>query len=185
MRIVAGTARGRKLFTPAGMDIRPTTDKVKEALFSVLQFDLPGKRVLDLFAGTGQLGLEALSRGAAYVCFTDSSRKAVELVKKNISVTGFGDRCRTVLTDAYSFLASCREKYDIVLLDPPYEKEMCLKAMDLLPAVLNENAIVVCETRPDEPLPDHVGDLQLAKAYHYSSIMLSVYRSPEEQSWRR
>jgi 16S rRNA (guanine(966)-N(2))-methyltransferase RsmD len=167
------------------MDIRPTTDKVKEALFSVLQFDLLGKRVLDLFAGTGQLGLEALSRGAAFVCFTDASRKAIELVKKNITVTGFGDRSKAVLTDAYSFLHSCRETFDIVLLDPPYEKEMCLKAMEALPSVLNDNAIVVCETRPDEPLPDAVGALKLAKTYHYSNIKLSVYRSPEDETWRR
>lgn len=180
MRIVAGRARGRKLFTPSGMDIRPTTDKVKEALFSILQFDLPGKRVLDLFAGTGQLGLEALSRGASFVCFTDSSRKALELVKKNVSAVGFENDCRAYLTDAFAFLSAAKEKFDIVLLDPPYEKEMCAKAISLLPGVLNDHAIVVCETRPQEVLPAQIGKLTLAKEYLYSGIKLSVYREPEE-----
>ena len=178
MRIVSGSARGRKLATPAGMEIRPTTDKVKEAWFSIIQFDLPGRRVLDLFAGTGQLGLEAVSRGAASVCFVEHSRKALELVKKNIGITGFGAVSETVFSDAFSFLASTDEIFDLVFLDPPYEMDLCAKAAALLPRVLSENAIVICETRPSEVLPETIGRLSAAKEYHYSNIKLTVYRNP-------
>ena len=183
MRIVSGSARGRKLFAPTGMEIRPTTDKVKEAMFSIIHFDLPGTRVLDLFAGTGQLGLEALSRGASFACFTDASRKAVDLIKKNVQATGFGAQSKVLLCDAYSYLASCGDTYDIVFLDPPYENSMCEKAAALLPRVLSGNAIVVCESRPDEPMPAQIGGLCIAKEYKYSNIRLTVYRNiaPEER----
>lgn len=180
MRIVSGSARGRKLVAPQGFDIRPTTDKVKEAMFSIIQFDLQNKTVLDLFAGTGQLGLEALSRGAKKVCFVDSSKKALEIVKKNISLTGFSDSSSVFQSDSFSFLNSAKEKFDIVILDPPYEKGMCEKAAMLLPQVLNEAAIVVCETRPDEALPENIGKLKIAKEYKYSAIKLTVYREMEE-----
>lgn len=180
MRIVAGSAKGRRLITPEGMDIRPTTDKVKEAMFSIIQFDLQNKTVLDLFAGTGQLGLEALSRGAKSVSFVDSSKKALELVKKNITLTGFSDFVRVFHGDSFSFLKSAKEKFDIVILDPPYENGMCEKAIVLLPNVLNDNAIVICETRPDEALPENIGKLKIAKEYKYSAIKLTVYREMEE-----
>ena len=178
MRIVAGSARGRKLLTPSGMDIRPTTDRVKEALFSILQFDLPGRTVLDLFAGTGQLGLEALSRGAAYAVFTDASKKSLDLVKKNISLTGFDANSKTLLTDAFSFLSSTDQTFDLVLMDPPYDHGLCQKAAQLLPRVLRPGAIVVCETHADETLPDAVGPLTAVKEYRYSAVKLTVYRTP-------
>lgn len=180
MRIVAGSARGRKLITPEGIDIRPTTDKVKEAMFSIIQFDLQNKSILDLFAGTGQLGLEAISRGAKSVCFVDSSKKALELVKKNISLTGFSDSVRVFHGDSFSFLKNSKEKFDIIILDPPYENGMCDKAAGLLPDVLNKNAIIICETRPDELLPENIGELKIAKEYKYSAIKLTVYREVEE-----
>ena len=176
MRIVSGAVRGRRLITPDGMDIRPTTDKVKEAMFSILQFDLPGRRVLDLFAGTGQLGLEALSRGAKSVTFTDSSKKAVSLVQRNIALTGLGAQAKTVCGDAFSFLRSTDERFDLVILDPPYDQGLCEEAIALLPGVLTDDAIVICETRPAEPLPAAVGVLPLFREYHYSNIKLTVYR---------
>ncbi len=179
MRIVSGSARGRKLSAPVGMEIRPTTDKVKEALFSIIQFELNGKRVLDLFAGTGQLGLEALSRGAASATFTDSSRQAVELVRANVRATGFGDRSTVLRTDAFSFLSHTADAFDIVFLDPPYEQGFCEKAAALLPRVLSENAVVIAETRPEEPLPEAIGPLRIYRVYRYSAICLTVYRKPE------
>ena len=181
MRIISGSARGRRLITPVGMEIRPTTDKVKEALFSILHFDLPGKHVLDLFAGTGQLGLEALSRGAADVVFTDSSKKAVALIKQNVGLTGFGAQSTVLQTDAFSYLSSADRRFDIVLMDPPYEKELCEKAAALLPRVLNKDAVVVCETRPDEFLPPQIGWLSAVKEYRYSGIRLTVYRTPDTE----
>ncbi|MBR5409214.1 MAG: 16S rRNA (guanine(966)-N(2))-methyltransferase RsmD [Clostridia bacterium] len=176
MRIVSGSARGRKLFTPVGMDIRPTTDKVKEALFSIIQFELTGRRVLDLFAGTGQLGLEALSRGAAKATFTDASRQAIELVKKNVRAVGFEDRSVVLHTDAFQFLTRTDETFDLVFLDPPYERGLCEKAAALLPRVLDDRAIVVAETRPDENLPAAIGPLAIYRDYRYSAIRLTVYR---------
>ena len=181
MRIVSGAARGRKLAAPSGMDIRPTTDKVKEALFSIIQFELYGKTVLDLFAGTGQLGLEALSRGARFAYFTDSSKQAVRLIQKNIELTGFTENSRVQFTDAYGFLASCTETFDLVFLDPPYEKDMILRAAPLLARVLKPNAVVICESRVGEQLPPTIGRLAVAKEYVYSQIKLTVYREPRPE----
>ena len=121
MRVITGTARGRKLKEPVGMDIRPTTDGVKEAVFSMLQFVIEGRRCLDLFAGTGQLGIECLSRGAASVTFVDESREAIALVRENLS------RCRmtadVVQTDSVGFIGR-DGKYDIIFLDPPYDTDL-------------------------------------------------------------
>ena len=181
MRIVSGIARGRKLYTPTGMDIRPTTDKVKEALFSILQFELSGKYVLDLFAGTGQLGLEAISRGAAGAVFTDSSKKSVELIKKNVSLTGFEAQSKVLFTDAFTYLTAAQDTFDIVFLDPPYEKGLCMKAAALLPRVLRPGAVVVCETRPEEALPENIGALSVYREYRYSGIRLTVYRTPTSE----
>ena len=181
MRIVSGSARGRKLITPEGMDIRPTTDKVKEAMFSIIQFDLQNKSILDLFAGTGQLGIEALSRGAKKVTFVDSSKKARELVKKNLELTGFSGLASLVPNDSFAFLQNTPERFDIVILDPPYENGMCEKAASFLPSVLKDDSIVICETRPDERLPEEIGKLRIAKEYLYSGIKLTVYRNSEEQ----
>lgn len=177
MRVISGTQRGRKLFSLEGLDVRPTTDKVKESLFNIIQFDLEGSSVLDLFAGSGQLGIEALSRGADSVTFTDNSKKSLDTVKKNIELTGFQSLAKTVYSDAFSFLSSCNSKFDIVLLDPPYEKKLCDKAFELLPRVLTPDSVVVCETRASEELPCKVGDLVLQKSYIYSAIKLSVYRA--------
>ena len=176
MRIISGSARGRKLFSPEGMDVRPTTDKVKESLFNIIQFELPGAAVLDLFAGTGQLGLEALSRGAEKAVFVDSSGKSLSVVKKNVELCGFSANARLVRSDALSYLVRAEERFDIVFLDPPYHNGLCEKAFELLPAVLAEGACVICETQADEPLPDRFWDFSLAKAYKYSAIRLSVYR---------
>ena len=176
MRIISGSARGRKLFSPEGMDVRPTTDKVKESLFNIIQFELSGAAVLDLFAGTGQLGLEALSRGAAKAVFVDSSGKSLAVVKKNAELCGFSDNARLVRSDAFSYLSRAEERFDIVFLDPPYHNGLCVKAFELLPSVLAEGACVICETQADEPLPETFGAFALYKEYRYSAIRLSVYR---------
>ena len=182
MRIISGTARGRKLFSPEGMDVRPTTDKVKESLFNIIQFEVPGAVVLDLFAGTGQLGLEALSRGAEKAVFVDASKKSLAVVRQNVDLCGFSAKARLVQADALSYLSRAEETFDIVFLDPPYHGGLCEKAFALLPPVLAEDACVICETQTDETLPERFGEFALAKAYKYSAIKLSVYRrtSPED-----
>ena len=123
MRVITGTARGRRLKELQGMETRPTTDKVKESLFSIIQFDIEGRRVLDLFAGTGQLGIEALSRGAAEAVFVDRRPDAVRLVQENLALCGFTDRARVKSGDALTYLKS-GEKFDLIFLDPPYAADL-------------------------------------------------------------
>lgn len=155
MRIITGSARGTKLISPEGETTRPTSDKVKEALFSMIQFDIEGRAVLDLFGGSGQLALEALSRGAARATIIDQSRDAVNAIIENAKKTHLFEKCRVSAADYTSFVrgAAGREKYDIIFLDPPY-------ATDLLPASLKSLAKaelfapcahIVCETRCDIP----------------------------------
>lgn len=147
MRIITGSARGTKLTTLEGDATRPTTDKVKEALFSMIQFDIEGRAVLDLFAGSGQLGLEALSRGAARGTFIDESRAAVDVIIDNAKKTHLFDRCRVSVSGAVPFLKSAagRETYDIVFLDPPYASGLLKESLVLLPSILAPGASVVCE----------------------------------------
>lgn len=180
MRVITGKARGRRLISPEGMDVRPTTDKVKECMFSIIQFELQDSTVLDLFAGTGQLGIEALSRGAEKAVFVDSSRKSLETVKKNIALAAIDAVSNVTLSDAVTYLQNSREKFDIVFLDPPYHNGLCDRAFEYLPGVLSENAVVICETQADETLPDSVGELTLKKEYKYSAIKLTVYRRAQE-----
>ena len=124
MRVISGSARGRRLKELQGMDTRPTTDKVKESLFNIIQFDLEGRKVLDLFGGTGQLGIEALSRGSAHCTFVEKRRDALALLKENLSITNLQNQARVVPGDSLAFLSSCREKFDVILLDPPYHTDL-------------------------------------------------------------
>ena len=181
MRVITGQARGRRLISPEGYDVRPTTDKVKESLFNIIQFRLSGAVVLDLFAGSGQLGIEALSRGAEKAVFVDSSRKSLDVVKKNIELCKFTSIAQTHLLDATAFLRTNREKFDIVILDPPYHKNLCISALELLGDAVNEDNVVICETQSDEDLPEAVGSFIIDRVYSYSSIKLTVYRVDSEK----
>ena len=136
MRVITGTARGRVLRTLEGEDVRPTTDRVKEAVFSIIQFEIEGRRVLDLFAGSGQLGIEALSRGAASATFVDMSKDSLSTVKYNLEHTKLGDNAKVVQTDALSFLKLTKDKFDIVFLDPPYASSLVVDSMKLLSDVV-------------------------------------------------
>ena len=120
MRVITGTARGRRLKELPGLATRPTTDKVKESLFNIVQFDIEGRKVLDLFGGTGQLGIEALSRGAEHVTFVDLSKAAAGVIRENVKACGFSERAQVLQGDALAFLSGCREKFGLVFLDPPY-----------------------------------------------------------------
>ena len=117
MRVITGTARGRRLKELPGLATRPTTDKVKESLFNIVQFDIEGRKVLDLFGGTGQLGIEALSRGAEHVTFVDLSKAAAGVIRENVKVCGFSERAQVLQGDALAFLSGCREKFGLVFLD--------------------------------------------------------------------
>ena len=174
MRVITGSARGRRLKTPEGMDIRPTTDNVKESVFNIIQFDIEGRRVLDLFAGTGQLGIECLSRGAASAVFIDQSRDAVNIIKENLKTCGLSG---TVLQqDALSFLRSCG-KFDLVFVDPPYDSELYAPVLELINSVdiLSDGGIIICESRRERALPELKPPYRKRREYRYGKVKLCVY----------
>lgn len=178
MRVISGVARGRRLKELQGMDTRPTTDKVKESLFNIIQFEIEGRRVLDLFGGTGQLGIEALSRGAEHCTFVDLRREAAGLIRENLKTTGLGDRARVVQGDSLAFLSSCGEKFDVILLDPPYQTQLLERAMEAVAAfdILREHGIMVCESARDKQLPALAHPYEQGREYRYGKIKLTVYR---------
>lgn len=174
MRVITGSARGRRLKGPEDYDIRPTTDNVKEAVFNILQFDVEGRRVLDLFAGTGQLGIEALSRGAASAVFTDRDRRAVQIVKDNLKTCGLTG---TVLcTDALTYLKGAG-KFDLVFIDPPYDSGLYDEALSTINSVdiLSEGGIIIVEARRETPLPDMSAPYRKGKEYRYGRVKICTY----------
>ncbi len=176
MRVITGSAKGRRLSSLPGEEItRPTTEFVKEALFSAIQFELEGKKVLDLFAGSGQLGVEALSRGARYCTFVDNNRDAVKIIKKNISECNFTDRSNVVFSDASDFLLM-KENFDIAFLDPPYNKGLVEKCLLPLCALMASDGIIICETSADENLPDCFNGWYTARSKRYGKSKLTLYR---------
>ena len=177
MRIVAGNARGRKLKELPGMDTRPTTDKVKESMFNIVQFDIEGRRVLDLFAGTGQLGCEALSRGAAYVTFVDQSREAVRVVKENAALVADPDSFEVLQRDALGFVQARPGKYGLIFLDPPYRTGLMEKALTAIATIdiVAEHGIIVCETGLDEILPTLPEPYEMGREYRYGKIKITLY----------
>ena len=176
MRVITGTARGRRLKEPQGMDIRPTTDKVKEGIFSAVQFEVEGARVLDLFAGTGQLGIEALSRGAASAVFIDRRADAVRLVKDNLELCGLSDRASVRCGDAMSYLRS-GEKFDLIFLDPPYAAGLLGPALEEIARfdICREQGIIVAESALETALPALAPPYTLYREYRYGKIKLTVY----------
>ena len=177
MRVITGTARGRRLKELEGMDTRPTTDRVKEGLFNIIQFDIEGRRVLDLFAGTGQLGIETLSRGARSAVFVESRRDAVATVKENLKITDLTDRARVVNGDAISYLASCREKFDLIFIDPPYGAKLWESALNTIYQfdILSNHGIIICESPVEEELPAMQPPYFLRRTYRYGKIKLTTY----------
>lgn len=179
MRVITGSARGRVLKTLEGEDVRPTTDRVKEAIFSIIQFEIEGREVLDLFAGSGQLGIEALSRGAAYATFTDLSKDAVSVIKSNLLSTGLHKNSAVLQSDAMTFLRNSRKKFDIIFMDPPYSKGILQKALPLAAEVVNDGGVIVCEHPYGQELPETVGDFALYRSYKYGKLGVTVYRLNE------
>lgn len=171
LRIITGLAKGKKLKTLEGEATRPTSERIKEAIFSSLQFDIEGRRVLDLFAGSGQMGLEALSRGAASAMFVDSERAAMDIVKDNAKTTGFFDKSRFLVSDWRNYIrkASSREKFDLVFVDPPYAMQCSLEAAKRLAEskILATGAIVVLESGEEEIDTEALMGFSSVKSTHY------------------
>lgn len=178
MRVITGSARGRRLKELEGMETRPTTDRVKEGMFNVLQFDIEGRRVLDLFAGTGQLGIECLSRGASSAVFVDRRADAVKLIRENLKITELSDRARVVSGDSMEYLKSLREKFDVILLDPPYEAGLLEPAIAHIAKfdILAPHGIIVAEHPAGKVLPALSAPYRLHRTYRYGKIGMTLYR---------
>lgn len=174
MRVITGSARGRKLKTPENYDIRPTTDNVKESVFNIIQFDIEGRRVLDLFAGTGQLGIECLSRGASSAVFVDQSREAVKIVKDNLKACGLSGT--VVQADAMSFLRTCG-KFDIIFVDPPYDSDLYESVLNTVNSIdiLSDGGIIICESRRERALPEMTAPYKKRREYTYGKVKLCIY----------
>ena len=178
MRVVSGTARGIALKTPEGLKTRPTADRVKEAMFSIIQFDLPGARVLDLFGGTGQLGIEALSRGANHAVFVDQSAQACGLIKENLKRTGF-EKCAKIVQCDYSlYLKKSTGKFDIVLLDPPYAEDFLENSLKIISEIdiLQSGGIIVAERPLGKDLVCGFAGFVRSKDYKYGKTLLTIFR---------
>ena len=181
MRVITGKARGVALKTPDGMQTRPTADRVKEALFSIIHFDIPGARVLDLFGGTGQLGIEALSRGASYATFVDEREDACKLIKENLRRTKLEKDAQVIRSDYLSYLDRCKEKFDIILLDPPYAEvflENSLKRITEID-ILQSGGIMVTERPLGKDLPWEFPGYTRSKDYKYGKTLLTLYRKDD------
>ena len=178
MRVITGKARGVQLKTPAGMLTRPTTDRVKEALFSIIHFEIPGARVLDLFGGTGQLGIEALSRGAKRAVFVDAQENACALIKENLIRTKLQQDGQVVRSDYLQYLNRCRERFDIILLDPPYAEVFLENALKRITEIdiLESNGIIVTERPVGKELPWEQDGYTRSRDYKYGNTILTIYR---------
>ncbi len=164
MRIISGKARGTKLFTLDGLNTRPTLDRVKESLFNIMNFKLQDSIVLDLFAGSGALGLEAISRGAKQAIFSENNREAQNIIEKNIDKTKFKEQTLLIkkdYKDALLIIEDKKIKCDVVFIDPPYKTDLIKKSLEeiLSRSILNEDAIIVLETDEPERIEQEIADL--------------------------
>ena len=174
MRVITGSARGRRLKTPEDYDIRPTTDNVKESVFNIIQFDIEGRKVLDLFAGTGQLGIECLSRGAQSAVFVDQSKEAVKIIKENLKSCGM--TAPVFQQDAAGFLRGCG-KFNLIFIDPPYDSDMyesTLKIINLVD-ILSDGGIIICEAHREKALPEMTAPYGMRREYRYGKVKICIY----------
>ncbi len=178
MRVITGSARGVRLKTPDGLETRPTAERVKEAVFSMLQFEIEGLRVLDLFAGTGQMGIEALSRGAAEAVFVDARREAAALVRENLRRTRLSDRAQVVQADFRDYLSRCARQFDLIFLDPPYAGQFLENAMRTISEIdiLSAGGIIICERPIEKPHPGTFPGLSAGRDYRYGKTLIARYR---------
>ena len=178
MRVITGKARGIQLKTPDGMLTRPTADRVKEALFSIINFDLPEAKVLDLFGGTGQLGIEALSRGAKWAVFVDAREDACRLIRENLNRTKLTQNGAVVRSDYMDFLNRCKERFSIIFLDPPYAEQYLENAIKRITEIdiLETDGIIVTERPVGKEFPWEFDGYQRSKDYKYGKTLLTIFR---------
>ena len=176
MKVITGSLRGRRLDTLDGEEVtRPTAQSTKEALFSAIQFELEGRKVLDLFAGSGQLGIEAISRGARHCTFVESNKRAYAIVEQNIKKCKIEDKCTLVFSQASSFLMN-KNNFDIAFADPPYHKGLIEECLPKLVGMMNDDGVIICESARDEELPENVDGWCVDRVRNYGKTKLSYYR---------
>jgi len=178
MRIITGTSKGRKLLTPKGSSVRPTSDRVKESIFNILGGEVEGKAVLDLFAGTGNLGIEALSRGAKKAVFVEKGWQGLRLIRQNLLQCGMMENAEIIPKDAIrsiGFLNQRGESFDLILMDPPYEKGLILRILDKLHShpIYQDDSILVIEHGRREPLPEHLSGWELIRQRQIGDTIIS------------
>ena len=178
MRVITGSARGVQLKTPEGMVTRPTSDRVKEAMFSIIHFEIPGAEVLDLFGGTGQLGIEALSRGAKSVVFVDEGEPACRLIRENLKRTRLESQAKVVRSDYLAYLERANAQFDIILLDPPYAETFLENSLNKITEIdiLRTGGIIVTERPLGKELPWEFSGYERSKDYKYGNTLLTIYR---------
>ncbi|MBD5105121.1 MAG: 16S rRNA (guanine(966)-N(2))-methyltransferase RsmD [Ruminococcaceae bacterium] len=176
MRVITGSAKGRRLKTLPGLEVRPTIEGVKEAIFSIVQFEVEDAVVLDMFAGSGQLGIEALSRGAKKVCFVDNSAESIKIIWDNLKHTRLEANAVVLNMANNAFLRSTKEKFDIAILDPPYNHKLIQKTMPQLVEKMSECGIIICEHERETDLPERFGDFAISKIYRHGRATLTAYR---------
>lgn len=184
MRVISGTARGTKLKTPEGMLTRPTSDRVKEAVFSVVQFDLPGSRFLDLFGGSGQMAIEALSRGADSAVIVDGRKEACRLIQENLRLTRLQGQAQVVQSDYLTYLDRCRETFDLIFLDPPYAEVFLENALKRISEIdiLSDRGIIICERPADKLVNLEIPGLQRGKDYRYGKTWVTLFRKADNDA---
>ena len=178
MRVITGKARGIQLKTPDGMKTRPTADRVKEAIFSIIQFEIPGAKVLDLFGGTGQLGIEALSRGADSAVFVDAGDDACKLIKENLRRTKLESQAKVIRADYLQYLSSCKESFSLILLDPPYAEVFLENSLNRISEIdiLQTNGIIVTERPIEKALNLEIPGFSRSKDYKYGKTLITIFR---------
>ena len=179
MRVIAGKARSVPLLSRDGPDTRPTSDRVKEAVFNIIQFEVEGRRVLDLFGGSGQLAIEALSRGAAEAVIVDQSKESVSIIRQNLEKTKLADSAEVICADYMEYLNRAKGKFDLIFLDPPYREKFLENALKRISEIdiLKSSGIIICERPADKALPDNYSGFSRAKDYRYGKTGITVYRA--------
>lgn len=179
MRVISGSARGRRLLAPPGDNTRPTSDRAKEALFNIINLQIRGKTVLDLFSGSGALGIEALSRGAAFCIFVEKDSAAADVIRKNLATVGFTEKSIVFVCDVYDFLKTCDKTFDFIFMDPPYGKKLIPPAIELIAEkkLLQGSGTIVAETENNEILPTDILSISLSESRKYGKALLNFYKN--------
>jgi len=183
MRITGGDKKGCILISPKNNKIRPSSDHIREVIFNIIGHNLSNKKVLDLFAGTGALGLEALSRGAEYVCFVDKSIESLNIIKRNLEITGYKNRASLIRKDLSKSFLKFKKRFDIVFIDPPYDSGLLAKIFNTLPVkdILEEKAVIVARSSKREVIPVYINYMRLKDLRHYGDTRLWIYNYCKEE----